>query len=410
MSLLAWQQDVWYDHSRFRTVVAGRRSGKSILALNEGLRAAQSGMKKNVVYVAPSIRQAKSIMWQYLKEAIPPDNIFSKNENDLEIVLKGTMSHISLRGAENIDSLRGLAIDFLICDEIQDIPLDAIEVVLLPACMDRQADGLFIGTPKGKGDNTAYIFYMRGLTEDGWKSWQINAYEAGTIPKEELDKAKKFMSEKDFNQELMASFETLEGRIYYAFNARENVDKEVVDNGGMIYVGMDFNVNPMTAVIANPLKNGLNVFDEIVIRDSNTRELCTEIRKRYPEREIVVFPDPSGKSRRSSASSGVTDHTIIRDEFKWSVVAPSKAPKVADRINDVNTLLRDADGNRKLKINPNCKQLIKCLDNHTYKEGTTLPDKTLGYDHMNDALGYIITSEYSMIKREAKIINLEWAH
>jgi hypothetical protein len=132
----------------------------------------------------------------------------------------------------------------------------------------------------------------------------------------------------------------------------------------------------------------LYVIDEIKMYSSNTNELSDEIKTRYPRSKVWIYPDPSGSSRRSSAN-GVTDHIILANAG-FVVKAPRSHTPVRDRINAVNSRLCDSTGIRHLFVNPKCKYTIECLERQVYKEGTSQPDKESGYDHMNDALGYMV--------------------
>lgn len=202
------------------------------------------------------------------------------------------------------------------------------------------------------------------------------------------------------------SFETMLGRVYYAFDREETIREDIEDLGGDVWVGLDFNVGKMCAAIGNKVADEFHVFDEIVIEDSNTREMCQEIKDRYPNRKVTIFPDPSGKSRKSSANIGQTDLTIIKEDFGFRCISPAKAPPVVDRVNDVNSLLRNANGVRKLFVHTSCQEVIKCLDGQTYKEDTNQPDKTQNLDHMCDALGYLVTSQFSIRKRHVREFTL----
>jgi hypothetical protein len=62
---------------------------------------------------------------------------------------------------------------------------------------------------------------------------------------------------------------------------------------------------------------------------------------------------------------------------------------VRDGINAVNAKLLSSSGDTTLFIDPKCKFLIECLEKQTFKEGTNIPDKDSGFDHMNDALRYL---------------------
>jgi hypothetical protein len=191
----------------------------------------------------------------------------------------------------------------------------------------------------------------------------------------------------------MATFETYTGRIYYAFDRLQNVKEapEITSHTGdigAVYIGMDFNIDPMSAVIAVRHGDNLYVIDEIRMFSSNTQEAVEEIKSRYPKTKIWVYPDPAARQRKTSAG-GSTDITILQNAG-FVVKAPNSHTPVRDRINAVNSRLCDTTGIRRLYISNRCKYTLEGLERHTYKGGTTQPDKDSGYDHMMDALGYMV--------------------
>mgnify|MGYP003335373251 FL=1 len=142
--------------------------------------------------------------------------------------------------------------------------------------------------------------------------------------------------------------------------------------------------------------NGIHVIDEIAMYGSNTNELAQEVINRYPSKKVTAFPDPAGVQRKTSAN-GNTDVTILQSAG-FSVKYRHQHPLVKDRINAVNSLLKAVDGSRRLLIDPKCKKLIESLRKHVYKEGTQIPDKSTGFDHFCDALGYGVEYLYPVKK------------
>jgi hypothetical protein len=120
------------------------------------------------------------------------------------------------------------------------------------------------------------------------------------------------------------------------------------------------------------------------------------IKRRFPDRKIVVYPDPTGNARKTSAPVGQTDFTILRDAG-FQVVAPSHPYPIADKINTVNSALCTSTGVRKVYVNPaKCPNLCKGWDGLTFKEGTSEIDKSLGLDHITDAAAYLLLWELPM--------------
>ena len=386
MGLTKPQQKVIESKARFRVLISGRRFGKTFLAINELARFARYP-KKKVWYVAPSYRMAKQIVWQDLLDRLYRHKWVSDiNKADLTVYLKNN-SIISLRGADNEQSLRGVGLDFLVIDEFADINDTAWTEVLRPTLSDRGGHCLFTGTPRGYG-NWSYNLFLKAETDDEWDSFQYTTLEGGQVSANEIEQARQDLDERTFKQEYEASFVNYAGNIYYNFDRLHNVLKEYKPQMSEIHIGMDFNIDPMSAVVSEIINNKVYIYDEIVIYSSNTDEMVQEIKTRYPNKNIYIYPDPASKQRKTSAG-GVTDIAILKNAG-FNIRVRNNHPLIRDRINSVNAKLKNAKGDRTLFIANNCKTVVKAIERQIYKKGTTLPDKDNNYDHMNDALGYMI--------------------
>ncbi len=409
MPLSLAQQSIVDDDHRFKVVIAGRRFGKTHLAIRELCYNARLP-NREVWYVAPSYKMARMIVWRKLKQKLQDLRWIKKtNESDLTIVLKNN-STISLKGADNEDSLRGIGLDYLIIDEFADVKPEAFYEVLRPTLADRQGKAMFIGTPKGIANWAYDLYQMESDDPVTWKSFQYTTIDGGNVKPEEIEAARRDLDTRQFNQEFLATFETYAGRIYYSFDRKENV-KIIEDYSvDVMYIGMDFNIDPMSAVIATRKGDTLYVIDEIRMFSSNTAEIVAEIKARYPKSKIWVYPDPAARQRKTSAG-GATDITILQNAG-FIVKAPNSHTPVRDRINAVNSRLCSNSGIRQLFIHPRCKYTIEGLERQTYKEGTTQPDKSSGYDHQMDALGYMVDYLFP-VKRDivpSATLPQRWGH
>jgi hypothetical protein len=391
------QTEIFLSTARFKSVVAGRRFGKTYLSTIELINAAISGKNKNCWYIAPTYGAAKEIAWDMLIKNIPEQYIVKTNETGLTIkLINGSV--ISLKGAERSAVLRGRSLDHCILDEFSEMRPEVWFEVIRPSLSDREGSALFIGTPKGR--NHFYDLWAKGVDgADNWESFQYTTLDGGNVSEHEIEQAKADLDERTFNQEYCAQFVTYSGLIYYNFDRATSVVK-AEDDGGVLHIGMDFNTDPMSAVVALRKGNSLICIDEIVIYGSNTDEMVKEIHQRYPNRQIIIYPDPAARQRKTSAG-GRTDLSILQNAG-FMTKARSAHPAVRDRINSVNSRLKSGSGERHLFFTEKCKQAIKSLERQTYKEGTSQPNKDDGYDHMNDALGYMV--EYLFpIKTDYKI-------
>lgn len=403
ISLHKGQQLVFNAKSRFKVVVAGRRWGKTQLSKTIIIREARLP-KRLIWYVAPTYRMAKQIMWEDLFNSIPRRWIKRWNETTMTIwLINGTK--IELKGADNPDTLRGVGLHFVVLDEFQDMDEDVWVKVLRPTLASTGGQALFIGTPKSY--NHLYDLYKLGQKSEyraigAWMSWQFPTITSPFIPVAEIEAARADMDEKSFRQEFEASFEVMSGRVYHAFDRKLHVQKCPFNPRYPIWIGQDFNIDPMSSVVMQPQPNGeVWIVGELVLFGSNSQEVAEELEKRYYkyDKQTVFYPDPAGGNR--SHTRGESDLDVFREKGFKRMKYRRKHPLVSDRVNSVNKLLKAADGTVRLRIDESCKHLIASLEQTIYKEGTREVDKSFGVEHSADALGYCIEFEFPCRKYEA---------
>lgn len=374
------QWTVYSDEHRFRVLVSGRRFGKTRMAIEELLRAATAGKSRRVWYVAPTYRQAQQICWQMLKDRLSEGRwIARKNESDLSIVLKGSGSTISLRGADNFDSLRGVGLHFLVMDEFADIKPEAWFEVLRATLSDTGGKALFTGTPKGR--NWAYDLFQRGGSEDypEWASFSYTTIEGGNVPPEEVEAARRELDELTFKQEYEADFTNFEGRAYYPFAWDTHCAslRNLYNPRAPLAFCFDFNVEPGVACVCQEvtLPNGLEgtaVIGEVYIpRNSNTPAVCRKLIQDWGKHEgrIVCYGDATGGSRGSAKVEG-SDWDLIKAEFRRSPFAqriaydvPNSNPPERARVNATNSRLKSESGDIRLMVDATCApHVVKDLE------------------------------------------------
>lgn len=176
------------------------------------------------------------------------------------------------------------------------------------------------------------------------------------------------------------------GTIYRSFDRARNLTRERIRAGETLHIGMDFNVGKMAAAV-NVIRNGRPYTLDEITKRLDTPDMIAEIKRRYPERKIFVYPDASGNSRKTNNASE-TDISLLRGAGFEVVVNPSN-PAVKDRILSVNQCLE-----RGWWINDEtCPDLVEALEKQAYDEKGE-PDKAGGYDHLNDAQGYFVVKIY----------------
>ena len=208
MKLTKPQDDIFFNDSRFRVVVAGRRFGKTFLSTYELLKHALQSKSQNCWYVAPTYKAAKEIAWNMLVDAIPDGYMTKKNETALSIDLRNGSS-IALKGAEKPDNLRGRALDFCVLDEFADMRPEAWHEVLRPSLSDRRGSALFIGTPKGR--NHFYDLWTRGVDgQESWEAFQYTTIDGGNVDPDEIKAAKNDLDRKNISARIRGSLRQLQ--------------------------------------------------------------------------------------------------------------------------------------------------------------------------------------------------------
>jgi Terminase-like family. len=217
---------------------------------------------------------AKDICWFYFKEVLSQFHwIEDINETTLTITVRKAGSTISLKSADMPDSLRGTGLNFLILDEFSDIDKRTWFEVLRASVADTLGAVLMCGSPKGYG-NWSYEMFVKGKTDPEWDSFQFTTLDGGMVTKKEIEQAKQDLDIRTFRQEFEGTFENYAGAVYYNFHPVESVVDKKIDWTKPLHIGMDFNVDPMSACVAQIEKDKVYLLDEIVIYSSNTDEMC----------------------------------------------------------------------------------------------------------------------------------------
>ena len=181
------------------------------------------------------------------------------------------------------------------------------------------------------------------------------------------------------------------GQVYDRFDRDKHVAVQMPDiSREPLRIGVDFNVGNMSAVVAIRSGKSLYVVDE-VSGAHDTDALAQKIKAHYPDHRIYVYPDASGGNRSTNATQ--TDIAIL-ESYGMSNQSPKANPPVRDRVAAVQALLENGKGEVRLKIAASCVKTIECLELQSYTEKGD-PDKDAGYDHMNDALGYLVWREFN---------------
>lgn len=208
---------------RFNVIVCHRRFGKTIFALNHLInRALRCPLNMpRFAYIAPTYGQAKRVVWDQLKYYTRNIPGVVPNEAELRLDITGNSARIMLLSAENPSVLKGIYLDDAVLDEYATMDPAAWSEVIRPALSDRKGGAIFIGTPKGQ--NNFYKQYMyalngdekTGIKDPSWFAALYKASETKLIDQEELDSARRAMTEDEYEQEFECSFNAALSGAYF---------------------------------------------------------------------------------------------------------------------------------------------------------------------------------------------------
>ena len=390
--------------ARFKGFSGPIGSGKSQALCQEAIKlsylnAGRLGLLGAPTY--PMLRDAiQTTLFQILESnRIPYEH--SKAENT--VVIGDTKSRILFRPMEEFDRLRGTNLAWFWLDELTYTQEEAWVVLegRLRDPQSRRLCGFATWTPKGFD-----WVYRRFVHErvDGYEVVVAEPFENRFLLERVPDfyeRLKRSYDSKFYEQEVLGQYISLSaGLVYQAFNRTEHAADVSVEPTLPLLWALDFNVDPMCSVVAQIAGETVRVLGEIVLSRATTLQACEEFQARFPRHEagICVYGDASGNHMQTT---GTADFQMVRTFFrqagydKVSYKVPRANPPVRERVGLVNAKLRSASEEKHLVVDRKCRELIRDLEQVTYKPDSTVIDKEKDprRTHLSDALGYLIWQE-----------------
>lgn len=410
------QKQLHADTHRFKTIVCGRRFGKTIFAINDLLKPALLNKNHNYWYIAPTYSQAKLIAWEKLKFYLPQQLVKKVHESDLIVKFKNG-SVIRLMGADNPDRLRGVGVNGMILDEFADFKRNVWEAVLRPTLSDTQGWATFLGTPKGKMNHLYEMFikdkqyhdknYINIFGEhidasDDFKSFVFRTEDNPYIAKEEIVSAKKEMSPQYYRQEYEASFENYTGRIYKEFETNKHIINEFnLKDWYRIFVGIDTGRHTAISFVAMDDKGRAYVFDEIYEYDALVSNIATMI-----EQTLLKW-----KIARNRVMFIIDSASQMKREYEQNrIYAVDSEKDVENQINQVRNRFA-SDG---LFFMDTCKMHIIEHAGYVWDDKSNKVQPLKENDHTCNSLQYIFSTynakaSVDILEIDKYKQSLEWA-
>jgi hypothetical protein len=237
---------------RWACIVAHRRAGKTVAAINELIRAALrcERPQPRLAYVAPYTSQAKDLAWGYLKQYTAPIPGVRSNVSELRVDLPNG-GRVRLYGADNYNRLRGIYLDGVVLDEYADMDPRAWSEVIRPALADREGWATFIGTPKGR--NGFWEIYEKARVSPDWFALRLKASQTGLVAPAELEALARELSVDEYAREMETSFDAAVAGAYYAdaltkAEGEGRIGRAPHDPAAEVHAAFDLGIGDATAI------------------------------------------------------------------------------------------------------------------------------------------------------------------
>lgn len=388
----------------FPAMVAGYGSGKTTAAVHRAFRLKTAYPGQQVGYYLPTYPLINDIVIPRFEEFLSENNIgytYNKKFNILNIKGQG---NIIFRTMDRPERIVGYEHADALADELDTLPTEkAADVWRKIKARNRQKK------PDGS-PNTIGV----ATTPEGYR-FVYNRWKRDPIPGHELIKASTYSNAhnlpdeyikdllNEYPEQLIRAY--IEGdfvnltnqSVYSEFDRVKSATLATIKPNEILRVGMDFNVGKMAAIVHvirtcpilhKPVAYAVDELTNLL----DTPEMITNLKLLYPEHKIIVYPDATGKNRKTNNASE-TDLALLRDAG-FKVFVNNKNPYVKDRVLSFNVLLKQC----RYRVNVDrCPVLVEALEKQAYDDKGE-PDKTTGHDHPNDAAGYFVMYEFGLTR------------
>lgn len=355
-----WQLEAQNNLSRFTVLVLHRRAGKTVFDVMQSIIAVLTCplQRPQAAFIAPTYSQAKKVAWDYYKEYLEPmrlKGLVTFNESSLRIDFRNG-GKIYLLGSEEPDAIRGMYMDHVVLDEYQMMPADFFEKVIRPLLSDRKGRAILTGTPSGR--NHFYSAYSRGKDDEvedwtgilrTWKDTQV-------LDPEEIEAAKRDMSDEAFQQEYECSFDAAVKGSFFGRNlTRMRMEDRILEvlhdpaspvvtgwdigfdgtaiwylqkqNGRFVIIDLDYYENEDLTFGANLVMNKPYVYAyQILPHDGNDRNIMDK--KRTPKGQLESLGLKCKIAKKVGLMSAINSGRMLLDKCCMSKSVAEKKLKL----------------------------------------------------------------------------------
>ena len=395
-------------HCKFPAFVAGFGTGKSEVMCNSALLdSLEGGASSMIAMYEPTYDLVRLILAPRMEEKLQEWGVrYKYNKSDNIIYTSNRqLGDFVLRTLDNTARIVGYESFRAKVDELDTLKMEhAADAWNKIIARNRQRPDTYVASSP-KPINTVSIF----TTPEGFRfvhdRWVVNKMpgydmiQASTLsnpflPEDYVESLRATYPEQLIEAYINGEFVNLtSGTVYYAYKRNKCSSRETIQPGETLYIGQDFNVGHMASTVYVQRGHVWHAVAELVDM-FDTPDMVRTIKERWQNagHHIVMYPDASGKNRKSQDAS--RSDIAQLEQARFEVRANAANPAVKDRVASVNKAFESG----RLLINEQaCPVTARCLEQQAYDKNG-VPDKSGNNDHQNDATGYPIAYEMPIVK------------
>ena len=409
---------------KFKAYVAGFGSGKTWVGCGGICKGFWEFPKINQGYFAPTYPQIRDIFYPTVEEVAFDWGLNVKiNESNKEVhFYEGRMYRGTTicRSMEKPATIVGFKIGNALVDELDVMPAAKAQqawrkiIARMRYNVPNLRNGIDVTTTP-EGFKFVYQQFVKAVRDKPELSTLYGLTQASTfdnaknLPPDYISSLLGSYPEELIKAYLRGQFTNLaSGTIYHQFNRQNNNCADEEQPGEPLFIGMDFNVGKMAAIV-HVKRDGLPRAVRELTKVYDTPAMIKRIQEEFwryeggryvASRQIYIYPDASGDSRKSNNASA-TDIAQLK-QAGFSVLVNPSNPPVKDRINSMNAMFCNALGERRYLVNvQRCPVYTESLEQQVWDKNGE-PDKKADNDHPNDAGGYFIVKDFPIIKPQGR--------
>jgi len=405
------QWELMNSGATFPAFVGGFGSGKTDSLINRLLLKKIAYPDNNIGFYEPTWDLVRTIAFPRWEERLTELNIpYKLIKSPMNVIKIEGCGDIIFRSMERPERIVGFEVADSGVDELDTLKTKDAEYCwrqIIARNRQKKPDGSINSvavatTPEGF--KFVYLKWQKNRTASYQLIKAPTSSNAHNLPPGYIDSLAESYPPHLLNAYLEGEFVNLQaGTVYYCFDRRLNHTSEAIQPREPLHIGIDFNVGNMSAVTHVIRDNRPMALDELH-GITDTPAMIDTIKSHYPGHAVIVYPDASGRSRKT-VNASLSDLQLLKDAG-FRVVVDTTNPAVRDRLTSMNAALLNANGERRYLINTEkCPNYTLCLEQQAYDKNGD-PDKQHDLDHLPDAGGYFIAKRFPVIKKSAQMIKM----